>query len=283
MLDPAPTPFSLGALGLLTLVIAVGALSRGRLQIPLGLRYLWGFFLLLSVADWISFRLAIWLFAGFSFLALREFFSLVDLRLSDRWGILGAYLSIPFMTYFIHINWYGMFIISIPVYTFILIPLLVALGGESRGAVFSIGAIDLGLFLFAYCMGHIGYLAYFSVRIAMMLILGVALCDLVYRALSGRGVLPSFLAAAIGTVAFTLVISPWTSIPWFHSMALGILIPFLVLCGNFTLRVMEEDLGVSPERLEPGRGLVLNSLKAYLFPAPIVFHYLRWFLDWGDL
>jgi predicted CDP-diglyceride synthetase/phosphatidate cytidylyltransferase len=149
--------------------------------------------------------------------------------------------------------------------------------------VFSIGAIDLGLFLFAYCMGHIGYLAYFSVRIAMMLILSVALCDLVYRVLSGRGALQRYLIAAVLTVAFALLISPWTSIPWSHSTALGILIPFLVLCGNFTLRVMEEDLGVSPERLEPGRGLVLDSLKAYLFPAPIVFHYLRWFLDWGDL
>ena len=77
--------------------------------------------------------------------------------------------------------------------------------------------------------------------------------------------------------------SPWTTIPAVHSVALGVLIPFLVLAGNHTLRMLEEDLGVSPERLEPGRGLLLDSLKAYLFSAPPVFHYLRWFLDWGNL
>ena len=59
--------------------------------------------------------------------------------------------------------------------------------------------------------------------------------------------------------------------------------PFLVLCGNHTLRTLEDDLGVAPEKLEPGRGLLLDSLKAYLFSAPPVFHYLRWFLDWGNL
>ena len=143
MLDKSPSLVSAGALALLTLALAIATASRGRLRAPPYLRYLWTFLLLLSVADWISFRLAIWMFAIFSFLALREFFSLVDMRLQDRWGILGAYLSIPFMTYFIHINWYGMFIISIPVYTYLVIPMLIALGsGDSRRTIFSRIGVD---------------------------------------------------------------------------------------------------------------------------------------------
>jgi phosphatidate cytidylyltransferase len=284
MLDESPTVFSWLGLALLTVALLASALGRARFRSPPYLRYLWALLLLLSVADWISFQLAVWLFAVFSFLALREYFSLVDIRLQDRWGILGAYLSIPFMTYFIAINWYGMFIISIPVYTFLVIPLLVALGGgKSQGTVFSIGAIDLGLFLFAYCMGHIGYLAFFSVRIAMLLVLGVAYGDLIWRRCASCTLLLRYLIAAMGTAVFALLITGWTSIPWIHSLALGFLIPFLVFCGNFTLRVVEEDLGVEPERLVAGRGLVLDSLKAYLYAAPITFHYLRWFLHWGDL
>jgi phosphatidate cytidylyltransferase len=284
MLDATPTPFSVGILALLTLVIAVGAGGRWARLAPPNLRYLWAFFLPLSVADWISFRWSIWLFAVYSFLALREYFSLVDFRLHDRLGILGAYLSIPFMIYFIHIDWYGMFIISIPVYIFLLIPLLIALGGgEARGTVFSIGAIDLGLFLFVYCLGHIGYLSFFSVRMTILFLLGVALSDRIARKLQGRSAPLAYAASAAATAALTLLISPWTNIPLVHSAALGFLIPFLVLCGNFTLRAIEEDLGVTAERLEPGRGLVLDSLKPYLFSAPPVFHYLRWFLHWGDL
>jgi phosphatidate cytidylyltransferase len=284
MLDRAPSPFPLVILGFLTCLLALGPLTRGRLRTPPRLRYLWILFLLLTLADWVSFRVALWSFAAFSFLAVREFFSLVDIRLQDRWGILGAYLSILFMIWFIHINWYGMFIISIPVYTFLLIPFLVALGGgEPQGTVFSIGVIDLGLFLFVYCMGHIAYLAFFSVRMAMLLVVGAAFSDLVYRKLAGRRPFLPLSAAAGGTVLLALSISPWTTIPPIHSVVLGLLIPLLVFGGNFTLRTMKSDLGVTRDRLEPGRGLMLDSLYAFLFPAPVAFHYLRWFLDWGRL
>jgi phosphatidate cytidylyltransferase len=282
MIDSAPSPVSLGILALLTLLLVANALAKERLRPPSYLRYLWAFFLLFSIADWWSFRAAIWMFAVFCFVALREFFSLVDIRLQDRWGILGAYVSIPFMTYFIDTNWYGMFIISIPVYTFVVIPFLVALGGgEARGTVFSIGAIDLGLFLFVYCMGHIGYLAFFSVRIAITLVVVVALSDMVYRRLEAIHPLLRYLVALLLATPLVVVASRWTTIPVGHSTILGGLLPLLVFGGRFTLRVIEEDLCVAPDRMEPGRGLVLDTLTPYLLPAPIVFHYLRWFLDWG--
>jgi phosphatidate cytidylyltransferase len=282
MIDSVPSPVSLGILALLTLLLVAGALGRGRFRVPAYFRYLWAFFLLFSVADWWSFRAAIWMFAVFSFVALREFFSLLDIRLQDRWGILGAYVAIPFMIYYIHTNWYGMFIISIPVYTFVVIPFLVAVGGgEARGTVFSIGAIDLGLFLFAYCMGHIGYLAFFSVRIAMMVVIVIALSDLVYRRLVAPHPVLRYLVAAVLATSLAIATSRWTTIPLGHSAILGAMLPLLVFGGRFTLRVIEDDLGVVPRRLEPGRGLVLDTLTPYLFPAPIAFHYLRWFLDWG--
>ncbi|MFH1843808.1 MAG: hypothetical protein ABIF77_11450 [bacterium] len=283
-MDSNPSPFSLGLLALLSLLLVIGSASRGRISVPHYLRYLWGFFLLLTIADWVSFHYAIWMFAGFSFLALREYFSLVDIRLEDRWGVLGAYLSIFFMTYFIHIDWYGMFIISIPVYTFLVMPFLVALGGgESRGAVYSTGVIDLGLFLFVYSMGHIGYLAFFSVRIAILFVLVVALTDLICRRVAPRRFLLRFLLALAGGLTLSLLSSDWTNIPSMQAAGFGILIPGLVFCGHFTMNTLEEDLGVTPGQLEPGRGLVLDSLKAYLFAAPVSFHYLRWFLHWGDL
>ena len=64
---------------------------------------------------------------------------------------------------------------------------------------------------------------------------------------------------------------------------LGILIPMSVCLGRFTLHAVEQDLGIRADRLQPGRGRTIEGLKSYLFTAPIVFHYLRWFLKWGDL
>jgi len=282
MLDESASLVSITILVLLTLLIVAGRFRQGRFRTPV--RILWILFALLTVAEWISFDVAVWLFAAFSFVALREYFSLVDIRLQDRWGILGAYLAIPFMTYFIFINWYGMFIISIPVYAFLVIPLLVALGGgNSTGTVFSLGLIDLGLFLFVFCMGHIAYLAFFSVRIAILLIAGVAFSGWVFNRLSGRHALLRYLAATAGTLAFSMLSAPWTNLPPVHAAALGVMIPLLVLCAVFTMRVIEEDLGVSPDNLEPGRGFLFDGTRVYLFAAPVVFHYLRWFLKWGDL
>jgi phosphatidate cytidylyltransferase len=283
MLDPSPSILSL-VLFVVALISLVLDRIRSQADLPPSLRYLAALFGLLALADWVSFSVAIWIMALFAFFALREFFSLLDLRIADRWSIVGAYLAIPFMVWFIYTDWYGVFIISIPVYAFLVIPFLAALGGgDGRGIVYSIGAIDFGLFLFVYCMGHLGYLAFFSVRMTLLLVMAVAFCDILCRWLPLRHPLVRFVAGAIIVSAGAFLLSPWTGIPRAHSIALGIIIPLLVQAGHFTLKAIESDLGVRPDALEPGRGLVLDSLKAYLFTAPVVFHYLRWFLGWGDI
>ncbi|GAG82783.1 unnamed protein product, partial [marine sediment metagenome] len=49
------------------------------------------------------------------------------------------------MIYLIQIDWYGMFIISIPVYAYLVTAFLATVGGDEReGTVFSIGMINFG-------------------------------------------------------------------------------------------------------------------------------------------
>ena len=136
MLDIGQSVYSLVLLLMLPFVKGVSYLSKGRLNIPAAFRPLWILLLGITVAEWASFGLALWLLAIISFCALREYLSLVDIRIEDRWGILVSYLSIPFMFYLIQVGWYGFFIIAIPVYAFLLMPFFVALGGRSKGIVF---------------------------------------------------------------------------------------------------------------------------------------------------
>jgi predicted CDP-diglyceride synthetase/phosphatidate cytidylyltransferase len=49
--------------------------------------------------------------------------------------------------------------------------------------------------------------------------------------------------------------------------------------GRHTGNYVEADLGVAEETVGPGRGQILDNLKSLLFVAPIVFHYIRYFLD----
>ena len=53
--------------------------------------------------------------------------------------------------------------------------------------------------------------------------------------------------------------------------------------GDYTIGVLERDMGIGAADLEPGRGRVLDSLKSVLFAAPILFHFLRWTMKFGEL
>jgi phosphatidate cytidylyltransferase len=271
-------------LGGLVVGLAVRRARRATSPPVVPWAYLAAFFLVFCVAEWLSFPAAVWILALLSFHALREYFSLVDLRLGDRWGILGAYLSIPAMTYLIQIDWYGFFIVSIPVYAFLVIPFLVALGDpDPKGSVLSVGAIDFGLFFFVFCLGHVGYLVFYSRWMAILLVVGVAGCDALLRALGPKRPLAlRYVACAAFVLALGWALRPWTWIPPAQTIAVGLFVPGLVLMGRFTLGKLEADLGIGSRPLEPGRGLVVDSLRSYLFTAPVIFHFLRWSLRFGD-
>ena len=98
------------------------------------LNYIWIFFLILLISDIFNFYLASWGWGILSFLTLREYFSLVELRLQDRLGILASYLSVPFMMHFIHTDWFNMFIVTIPVYSFLVIPFLISISGKETSS-----------------------------------------------------------------------------------------------------------------------------------------------------
>lgn len=283
MLDASRSIFSLVALVVMAILQVVFLLSKGRISAPPSFRSLWGFFLAITVAEWISFSPALWLLALISFFAMREYLSLVDIRLQDRWGILVSYLSIPFMFYLIHIEWYGFFIIAIPVYAFLLVPFFVALGGRSEGIVFSVGTLDFGLFFYVFCVGHIGYLLFYSARMTLLMIVAVTISGWIHKTLKNRPQFIKFLLQLVAVFPLCIGLASWTAIPMRHSATLGILIPVSVCLGRFTLKKLEQDLGIRADRLQPGRGRTIEGLKSYLYTAPIVFHYLRWFLKWGDL
>ena len=275
----------IGVLG----ALAFSAFLRRLKKLPFlpgsSLNYTWVFFLILVLQEVFSFYVAAWGWGILCFMILREYFSLVDLRIQDRLGILASYLSIPFMMHFVHTNWYTMFIITIPVYSFLVIPFLISLADKkSEGSVYSIGVIDFGLLLFVFCTGHLAYLAFYSSWMAGMLILNITLCDIVSFHVHKRSIsmpnstmLKYFVTIPL-TIALSCLLSDWTRIPVLHSVVLGLLIPALVLIGTHTIKYFEKDLGISQDDLRPGRGYIIDNVKSIVYVSPIVFHYIRYFL-----
>ena len=67
-----------------------------------------------------------------SFLALKEYLSLVPTRRADRSVLLWAYLAIPVQFYFAHTENFGFFMVWIPVWMFLFIPARITLGGSPK-------------------------------------------------------------------------------------------------------------------------------------------------------
>jgi phosphatidate cytidylyltransferase len=97
-------------------------------------------------------------FAFVSFLALKEYFTLIPTRRVDRTLLFWVYLAIPAQYYFAYIDWYGMFIIFIPVYMFLFLPLHMVIAGSPTGFLRSVGTLNWGLMMTVFSLSHAAYL-----------------------------------------------------------------------------------------------------------------------------
>lgn len=101
---------------------------------------------------------AIVLFALISYLALKEYFTMIPIRIVDRRIIFWAYLAIIAQYFWAWSEWYGMFIIWIPVYIFLLLPFRQVFTGKTDGFLESTGKVQWGLMLFVFSISHMAYL-----------------------------------------------------------------------------------------------------------------------------
>ena len=117
--------------------------------------YILGFF---TIGIMLNTNLAMFFFGFLSFLALKEYFTLIPSRQTDRRVMFHAYMSIPFQYYFAGASWYGMFIIWIPVYLFLLLPFRQVIIGETKGFLENTARVQWGVMLFVFSLSHLAYM-----------------------------------------------------------------------------------------------------------------------------
>ena len=100
----------------------------------------------------------IWLFGFVSYLALKEYISLTPFRQMDRRVMFWAYIAIPVQYYYAGQVWFNMFLIFIPVYMFLIIPMRLVSLQESDGFLKSAGMLHWGLMITVFCLSHAAWL-----------------------------------------------------------------------------------------------------------------------------
>jgi len=105
------------------------------------------------------------IFALISFLALREFLTATPTRRADHGSLFFSFfIVLPYQFYLVHIGWYGMFTIMIPVYAFVLVPALMAIAGDVTDFLERAARTQWGLMVCVYFISHIPMLLMLDVQ-----------------------------------------------------------------------------------------------------------------------
>ncbi len=241
-------------------------------------------------------------FFGFiSFLALKEFLSIIPTRRSDRRVIFWAYLAIPFQYYWIAEAWYGMFIIFIPVYLFLLLPMRMVIVGETHNFLRAAGTLHWGLMSLVFSISHVAYLLVlpasetFTTGGAGLVLYLVFLtqfndvCQYVWGKMLGKHrIIPKVSPnktweGFLGGVATTSILGGLLSgflTPMSFQMGLlgGLIISVFGFVGDVTISALKRDIGVKDSgSLLPGHGGILDRIDSLTYTAPLFFHYIYYF------
>mgnify|MGYP002346378199 FL=1 len=239
------------------------------------------------------------LFALCSFAALREFLTLTTHNRADHWSLVACFfLILPLQYWFLATDWYGMYSIFIPVYAFLLLPVLSALRGSTKDFLIRVSETQWALMICVYCASHVPALLYLripgfegrNVILIAYLIFVVQLSDVmqyVWGKLVGRTkVAPNLSPSKTweGLIGGALTASGvgtalWWMTPFSPLQAAGmcLLITLMGFFGGLVMSAIKRDRGIKDwGHLIAGHGGFLDRLDSVIFAAPIFFHITRW-------
>ncbi len=297
-----------GIVALLLLASVVGfALQRrkGRTATIANLnarvRAWWGMVAVLAVCFWLGPVANLVVFACISFFALREFITLTPTRPGDHLPlVLAFYVLIPVQYWLIYDQWYGLFAIFIPVYAFLALPALAALGGDTTDFLARTTKIQWGVMIAIYCISHAPALLLLELRnyqgqeplLLLYLMLVVQISDVmqyVFGKLFGKHKLaplvsPSKTVEGLiggGLAAVAIGAALWWITPFTPLQSAG-MSAVIVVCGalgGLALSAVKRSLGAKDwGSMIEGHGGMLDRMDSVSFAAPVFFHFTRyWF------
>jgi len=298
-----------GVAGILVLATLIGQVLRARLD-PSGTNTVienlnariaawWGMVALLSIAFLAGRTGVILLFALLSFAALREFLSLTSKHAADHWSLAaGFFVILPLQYWLIWIDWYGLYSVFVPVYAFLLLPVVSALHGNTRHFLIRVAETQWALMICIFCISHVPALLTLqipgfegrNVMLIAWLIFVVQLSDVlqyVWGKLIGRHkVAPNLSPSKTweglvgGTLSATLIgASLWWMTPFSLTEAAGmcLIITMMGFFGGLVMSAIKRDKGVKDwGHLIAGHGGFIDRLDSVIFAAPIFFHLTRY-------
>ena len=260
----------------------------------------WVMILIIFAAAALGFYGVIGLFFVISFMALREFLSLLYIRRGDHLALAACfYVILPLQYFLVAIDWFSMFTIFIPVYGFLFLPILSALLGDTAHFLDRSTKVQWALMISVFCISHIPAILTLDIEgfedkkllLMIFLILVVQSSDVlqyVWGKLFGKHKIAPKLspsktvegfvggvisASVLGGLLYWL--TPFNPV---QAVLMSLLICLMGFLGGLVMSAMKRSMEVKDwGNMISGHGGMLDRMDSLCFAAPIFFHVVRYY------
>lgn len=268
-------------------------------ELTLRIRTWWVIIVLFSLAILSPHWLALTFFALVSFMALKEFLTLAPSRQTDRMPLLWMFIAIPINYWLIGINWYGMFVVFIPVYAFLFLPVRMVIAGDTQGFLRFVSQHHWSLMTTVFAFSHVAFLLVLpddgkqTGALLVLFLVGLTEFNDIAQYLWGKSIgrikvmpkvspnktLAGLVGGVVTTTLMAAVLGPvMTPLNLPLSLLAGFIIGLSGFCGDVVMSAIKRDIGVKDSgTLLPGHGGILDRLDSLIFTAPDFFHFIRYF------
>ena len=246
----------------------------------------WLMTLVLLAAFWFGKTGTVVLFFLISFAALREFMTLVYRRRSEY--------------YFVYDGWYGMFSIFIPVYGFLVLPIIASLSGQTAHFLERAAKTQWMAMICIFCLSHVpalmllnldGFNSSGNILLLIFLIGVVQASDVLQyvwgKLVGGAKIMPSLspsktvsgtVGGILSATALAALMSPITPFSHGQAAAIGFIICLMGFFGGLVMSAIKRDYGVKDwGNMIRGHGGMLDRVDSICFAAPVFFHIVRYY------
>ncbi|TAK63391.1 phosphatidate cytidylyltransferase [Methylobacter sp.] len=272
--------------------------ERNYTELRLRIKTWWLIVAVFAVAVLFNRAISVIVLGFVSFLAFKEYLSLIPTRRADHRVLFWAYLAIPMQFYWVYIAWYGLFIIFIPVFMFLILPTRMVLVGETQGFLRALGTLHWGLMITVFSLSHMAYLLVLPPEVnpaggAMgLLIYLVFLTEIndvaqyiwgksfgrrkISPKVSPNKTVAGFLGGVTTTMLLAVALGPYlTPLTQLEALGAGVLIGLGGFVGDVTISALKRDIGVKDSgSILPGHGGILDRLDSLTYTAPLFFHFV---------
>jgi phosphatidate cytidylyltransferase len=301
-----------GILALLSAASLIGWLLHRRAQRRGGsetianlnarVRAWWVMVAIIAVNFFLGRDATIVLFAIASLFALREFITLTPTSRGDHLPLVVCfYVLLPIQYLLIGADWYNLFAIFLPVYGFLLLPVLTAFSGDTDRFLERVTKVQWGLMITVYCISYAPALLLLRIpgfagqnlllMIYMLTIVQMSdVLQYVFGKLFGRhkiapNVSPSktvegFVGGGLSAVGVGTALWWITPFSPLQSAAMAAVVVVAGFLGGLALSAVKRSIGAKDwGAMIEGHGGMLDRLDSVSFAAPVFFHLTRYFFE----